>query len=726
MGPRPVQPALDPHSARHMLLQLQRTAGNAAVDRLLQRMQASSGGSHRDDAARAVARPVPAAATSMGGAAAVVQRQETGIAAPKAVAGASSEMQALIDDKAWAAMDKGGRARAMVEAASKQLVALGGPRITHLFGQQGVTQGGSEYGAFMPATGMMILNEKPFADNSTRPERIGAAGTVYHEVRHAEQFYRVARLLAGEGIPAGDIAKRLGLVQGTADLATQHPLAKPKDYGKQHKSEEKRLRDAEYGEAVAWRGVVDKGDRGKSVYEEVSEKMSAAQIEYGTAHKNLNMAFAAFKQDLIAKKDLDQVVGEFRQAWTTYKGMYMAYHMTPVERDAWKVGGGMEHGLGGDPNTMEKELSNLPGNPEQHTFMPTMEPIAPVSTPPVSPVGTSPTATLPSSAASSTPSATAPERRDQRRRAMMLPSPLLHNNSPDLPPPPLSTLLGPEITADDLPPPPQTPTPSPLAATSGGVPSPAPERRDQRRRAMMLPSPLLHNNSPDLPPTPSPTLLGPEITADNLPLPPQTSTASPLAATSGSLPSPAPERRDQRRRAVMLPSPRLHNNSPDQPPTPSPTLLGPEITADDLPLPPQTPMPSPLGATSVSLPSLDPEQRERRRQAMLLRDQQRRARMLPSPLLPGNSPDQPPLPTPILGAEGSQTLPPTPSVVVVGSGASASAGRRDRRGAGQFSPSPSTEDTIQGKHVQRHAVPEELQAAMQQDDEIAGVLAHES
>lgn len=392
---RAVHASLDPRGASGMLLQLQRTAGNAAVNRLLRQVQTPRSGGLRDGAVAHVPRPVPGtgAAKGVGNGEAVVQRQETGIAAAASLQGVGSEIQALIDDATWVRLTPENRARAMMESGSTRLEALGGPRITHLFGQQGVTEGGSQYGAFMPATGMVILNEGPFKDGSSREERIGAAGTVYHEVRHAEQFYRVARLMAGEGIPANDIHERLGLAEGFVKKAGSSPLRKPKGYGEKHKSEEKRVRDTEYTEAVEWAGVVDKskGREGKSsIYQEVSERMNAAQKEYGVAQAKLRNAKsdleqgkALVTQGIILQEDLaaaqgtyDTCLKAFRMAWTTYKGLYKAYHMTPVESDAWRVGGRMEGFLGGTPNSMEQQLRNLPGNPEQHTFEPTMEPVA--------------------------------------------------------------------------------------------------------------------------------------------------------------------------------------------------------------------------------------------------------------------------------------------------------------------------------------------------------------
>jgi hypothetical protein len=115
------------------------------------------------------------------------------------------------------------RAKALIAAVNEQLVAAGVPPVKREF--QNVP---GEFGHFSFETWTMTLGEPEFAkDDASEKERREASTTVYHEARHAEQWFMMARLLAGEGLSAKAISKRMGIPEDDiAKKAKDKPLAK--------------------------------------------------------------------------------------------------------------------------------------------------------------------------------------------------------------------------------------------------------------------------------------------------------------------------------------------------------------------------------------------------------------------------------------------------------------------------------------------------------------------
>ncbi|HEX9260284.1 MAG TPA: hypothetical protein VF855_12150 [Acidimicrobiales bacterium] len=58
-------------------------------------------------------------------------------------------------------------------------------------------------------------------NEATRAELLD---TIYHEARHSEQWFRIARERIGLGQPAADAATTMGIPQWVADLAAQNPI----------------------------------------------------------------------------------------------------------------------------------------------------------------------------------------------------------------------------------------------------------------------------------------------------------------------------------------------------------------------------------------------------------------------------------------------------------------------------------------------------------------------
>ena len=308
------------------LLAAQRTAGNRATRRFVQRAPMGSA--------------VP------------VQRNGTGLAGSKVSGAFTAEAQAILDN--WDHLKPRDRAWGLANAASAQLESLGAPRIAGDFGDTR-QMGANSYGAFSPALWQITLNEAGFRDDCTAEQRARAAGVVYHEARHAEQYFRVARMLAGQAQPGANaasegarIAKELGLREDVATVAARSPLSDP-GKKKSRSKQEQQEREKEYAEAKTWKDAMDRY-HGKGG---VAETLKTAQARFNAARRGL----AETPNDEAVKK-------EYREAYAATRGAYLIYQkQASVESDAWAVGGAVEAALGQTPNTAEEELAKMGADP---------------------------------------------------------------------------------------------------------------------------------------------------------------------------------------------------------------------------------------------------------------------------------------------------------------------------------------------------------------------------
>jgi len=319
--------------------QMQRTAGNRAVQRLL--------------AGRAAATAPPIRDHANG---VSIQRSGTGLAAAGAVDQFATNVKAPIAawDSYGADVEK--RQRALFEPATKQLEALGAPRITSIL-QDPRMVAESTFAAFMPATWMVLINPSGLQANATDEEKARVAGAIYHEIRHAEQFYRIARMLAGEG--AEQELSALGLRSDVVAQARKNPLPRPQSAPKKGvlESEEKyqsRVGDyqqgaeqrREHAEAKAWHEATIR-------YRDMTIKKDETEKEYYAAK---------------ATQATDPE--RYKAAWLQYRQAYKLYQSTAVEADAWAAGGMIEAKLGFKPNDLETELAKMPADPRTFTPIP--------------------------------------------------------------------------------------------------------------------------------------------------------------------------------------------------------------------------------------------------------------------------------------------------------------------------------------------------------------------
>lgn len=163
-------------------------------------------------------------------------------------------------------------------------------------------------------------------DVITLEEYADTADTVYHEARHAEQWFSMARMLAGQGKDAAKIAKMMGI---PLDIATEAVSVK---YA------------PESMEALVANGWY------QSVYGVDAKHRENTLKELENADKELDAAQKALdKNDTPANQKRLQRAHERRQR------AFDAYHNLPEETDAHRVGDSVEARI-----LLKAELENMP------------------------------------------------------------------------------------------------------------------------------------------------------------------------------------------------------------------------------------------------------------------------------------------------------------------------------------------------------------------------------
>jgi hypothetical protein len=261
-------------------------------------------------------------------------------------------------------------ARYLGAAVNEELAAVGCPAVNVTVGA-GMLSAAAE---FEEQGWAMALNPEEFSHREG-VERIGdltddeagiIAMTVYHEARHAEQHFRVARLLAAEH---GDLGQ-LDVPEEVAQAAADAPLAGSRAERAEAADWRSNLigADSTYREAVTWwlgeaRKAAHLAHDGLDARERIESMVrgwtkgpgSAAQVirahrgELGARTSSqigaqiardiarIDTALAAVQKALAGaepKPLTDALIA-------LYKALYDAYKNQPVEADAWAAGGAL-------------------------------------------------------------------------------------------------------------------------------------------------------------------------------------------------------------------------------------------------------------------------------------------------------------------------------------------------------------------------------------------------
>jgi hypothetical protein len=120
-------------------------------------------------------------------------------------------------------MSPNDRAEAVVAHLNEQLAGEGVPQVGWRFNSAHGTGAVFDFRSWY-----MELGESPYsmdvADNATPDQQAWQVSAVYHEGRHAEQWYRMARERAGLGATAAQIHQVTGMPETIAQWAASDPI----------------------------------------------------------------------------------------------------------------------------------------------------------------------------------------------------------------------------------------------------------------------------------------------------------------------------------------------------------------------------------------------------------------------------------------------------------------------------------------------------------------------
>ncbi|MEO7732327.1 MAG: hypothetical protein ABIY55_15260 [Kofleriaceae bacterium] len=168
-------------------------------------------------------------------------------------------------------------------------------------------------------TWTLNLGTTAFSAASVTDATAGAmANTVYHETRHAEQWHRMARVRAGAGVTAADVATQMGIPARVATSAFGQPLSG----GGQDATEGNAWYQSVYGTGAAARGTVLQNVL----------RLAAASQQAQAAYDRVNADPAATP----AAKQAAQTA--WVAAYNALQPAYAAYRALPEEADAFRAG----------------------------------------------------------------------------------------------------------------------------------------------------------------------------------------------------------------------------------------------------------------------------------------------------------------------------------------------------------------------------------------------------
>ena len=205
----------------------------------------------------------------------------------------------------WHELTPQQRAAELVRLVNIRLRAAGVPEVTPNATNTGVAAGEFDFPTWQMNVGLPALSMA----QPTRDQAADIADTIYHEARHAEQWFRMAQLRAGQGRTAAQIARELGIERRIADAAVAAPLAA----GSMQALIAQGWYDSVYGSGSAHR------ERTLTTVTGAAEARDRAQQRFDANPSAQNQAA------------LDRALRRFQRAHDAYRDL-------PEENDAWATG----------------------------------------------------------------------------------------------------------------------------------------------------------------------------------------------------------------------------------------------------------------------------------------------------------------------------------------------------------------------------------------------------
>jgi hypothetical protein len=162
------------------------------------------------------------------------------------------------------------------------------------------------------------LDKKEFSDAEAKE----FADTVYHETRHAQQWYLMAQKRAAEGKTADEISKELDIPKSVAESAAKDPLGK--------KDARQACADALY----------------ESVYGSKAEARNKTLTDLATTRDTLKKAQQDYEKlaadKTATKKQKEDAFKTWQKAYADRQKIRKDYMNLPEEADAWETAGNMQ------------------------------------------------------------------------------------------------------------------------------------------------------------------------------------------------------------------------------------------------------------------------------------------------------------------------------------------------------------------------------------------------
>ncbi|HWU88160.1 MAG TPA: hypothetical protein VN253_12825, partial [Kofleriaceae bacterium] len=178
---------------------------------------------------------------------------------------------------------------------------------------------GGRNGEFDFTTWKVKIDKGLLSHNQISSEKLAdVANTAYHEARHGEQWYMIARHMHGMGMSPAEISARMGIPEHIAQTAAAdtHPMT-PKQA-----TDAKAYYDSVYG--------ANAGARNQTLHDLDTTAKAVEQ-----ARKD----YQAIEHDpTVPASEKAAKLKEWQDAWAASDAAYQKYRALPEEADAWAVG----------------------------------------------------------------------------------------------------------------------------------------------------------------------------------------------------------------------------------------------------------------------------------------------------------------------------------------------------------------------------------------------------
>jgi hypothetical protein len=154
------------------------------------------------------------------------------------------------------------------------------------------------------------------------------ANTIYHEARHGEQWYMMARHMAETGMTPAEISAKTRIPEAVCDAAAAEPKMSP-----QQSAEAQKYYDSVYGKDSTHRNQV------LNDLKDNPGRVQNAKAEYEAAVNDPRTTPAERQAKLKAWQD----------AYAKYQADYQKYRALPEEADAWATGDAAEQAFKNAP-----------------------------------------------------------------------------------------------------------------------------------------------------------------------------------------------------------------------------------------------------------------------------------------------------------------------------------------------------------------------------------------